>query len=51
MPCRDTESMTPEIPEPLADLEPESSGGAGADKTESACITDELFSEPFQVDS
>jgi len=48
--CRDTESMTPEIPEPkLVNIGPESSGGAPADKVESACGTDELFHDPFQV--
>ena len=42
--------MTPEIPEPkLVNIGPESSGGAPADKVESACGTDELFHDPFQV--
>ena len=48
--CRDTESMMPEIPDPkLTELGPESSGGTPADKGESSCAADELFTEPFQV--
>ena len=48
--CRDTESMMPEIPDPkLTELGPESSGGTPADKGESSCVADELFTEPFQV--
>ena len=45
--------MTPDIPDPvLVDtIGPQSSGGTPADKTqtESACATDELFQDPFQV--
>ena len=50
---RDTESMTPEIPDPVLveTIGPQSSGGNPSDKTqtESACATDELFTDPFQV--
>lgn len=50
---RDTESMTPEIPDPVLveTIGPQSSGGNPSDKTqtESACATDELFQDPFQV--
>ena len=45
--------MTPEIPEPVLveTIGPQSSGGNPSDKgqTESACATDELFTDPFQV--
>lgn len=48
--CRDTESMMPEIPDPkLTEHGPQSSGGTPADKGESSCAADELFTEPFQV--
>ena len=42
--------MMPEIPDPkLTELGPESSGGTPADKGESSCAADELFTEPFQA--
>lgn len=43
--------MNPEIPNSVLtdEIGPQSSGGAGANKTESSCATDELLSPPFKV--